>query len=133
MDDSETGKWSFGDLAVFKRAYAISLELHRVSLGFPQREQTALADQARRASKSVCALIAEGSGRQRGSPADFKRFLVMAMGSADEMRVWARYCFDLGYIDEPTWKRWQGEYQEIAKMLQGFITNLKRSKRSSDD
>jgi four helix bundle protein len=57
----------------------------------------------------------------------------MAMGSADEMRVWSRYCFDLGYIDEPTWKRWQTEYQEIAKMLQGFITSLGARKRSSDD
>ena len=44
----------------------------------------------------------------------------MAMGSADEMRVWLRYCLDLGYVDAETWRRWRDEYQEISKMLQGL-------------
>ena len=87
------------DLAVFRRAYRLSLEVHRISLGFPKVEQWALGDQVRRASKSICANLAEGFGRQGRSPADFERFVVMAMGSADEMRVWTRYCRDLGHID----------------------------------
>jgi four helix bundle protein len=44
----------------------------------------------------------------------------MAIGSADEMRVWLRYCHDLGYIPESTWQVWRDEYIEIAKMLQGL-------------
>jgi len=36
------------------------------------------------------------------------------------MRVWARYCLDLDYIDEAAWQRWRDEYQEISKMLQGL-------------
>jgi four helix bundle protein len=124
MTDSGQRKWQFEDLNVFKRAYAISLEVHRASLDFPRAEEFALANQIRRASKAICALIAEGSGRQRGSTAEFKRYLTMAMGSADEMQVWVSYCFDLGYIDEPTRTRWRSEYQEIAKMLQGFVSSL---------
>ena len=42
------------DLQVFQRAYALSLEVHQASLAFPQIEQFALADQIRRASKSIC-------------------------------------------------------------------------------
>jgi four helix bundle protein len=117
---------SFEDLEVFQRAYRISLEVHKLSLDFPRNEQFVLADQVRRASKSICANIAEGFGRQGYSLADFKRFLVMAIGSADEMRVWARYCFDLGYIDEPRWQSWRDEYQEIARMLNGLASKLKR-------
>ena len=83
----------------------ISLEIHRASLDFPVIEQRALAEQIRRASKSICANLAEGFGKQAASPAEFQRFLAMAIGSADEMRVWTRYCLDLGYIDEPTWQR----------------------------
>ena len=94
----------FEDLEVFKRAYRLSLEVHRASLEFPAIEQRALADQIRRASKSICANLAEGFGRQAASPAEFQRFVMMAMGSADEMRVWCRYCLDLGYIDEATWQ-----------------------------
>ena len=110
----------FENLEVFKKAYRVSLEIHRTSLTFPKIEQYALGDQVRRASKSICANIAEGFGKQSHSKAEFRRFLMMALGSADEMRVWCRYCLDLGYIDEATWKQWRGEYREIAKMLQGL-------------
>ena len=94
----------FENLEVFKKVYRVSLEVHRASLTFPKIEQYALGDQVRRASKSVCANIAEGFGKQSHSKAEFRRFLMMALGSADEMRVWCRYCLDLGYIDEATWK-----------------------------
>ena len=115
----ETKVEAFEDLEAFQRAYRISLEVHRASLGFPDIEQRALADQVRRASKSVCANIAEGFAKQATSAAEFKRFLSMATASSDEMRVWIRYCLDLGYVDEETWKRWRDEYQAISKMLQG--------------
>ena len=112
---------SFEDLEVFKRAYRVSLAVHRASLAWPQIEQRALCDQMRRASKSLVANIAEGYGRQKQSKAEFKRFLWMAVGSADEMRVWARYALDLGYLDEPLWREWRDEYQSIAKMLQSLV------------
>jgi four helix bundle protein len=127
-EDRQEGASSFEDLEVFKRAYRISLDVHRASLEFPPIEQRALADQLRRASKSICANLAEGFGRQGWSRSDFRRFVVMAMGSADEMRVWARYCRDLGYVDEARWARWRAEYLEIAKMLHGLL----RSGASSD-
>ena len=111
---------AFEDLEVFQRAYRLSLEVHRASLRFPPIEQYALGDQVRRASKSICANLAEGFAKQGRSAAEFKRFLLMAIGSSDEMRVWARYCLDLGYIDEATWQSWRDEYQEISKMLQGL-------------
>ena len=116
---------SFEDLDVFKRAYRISLEVHKATLRFPQIEQRALGDQIRRASKSICANVAEGFGKQRQSRAEFRRFAMMAMGSADEMRVWLRYALDLDYIDESQWKAWRDEYQQIAKMLQSLVTKTR--------
>jgi four helix bundle protein len=113
---------SFEDLEVFKRAYRLSLDVHRSSLTMPTIDQHALGDQMRRASKSICANIAEGYGRQSRSKAEFKRFLWMATGSCDEMRVWARYAFDLGYVDEQKWRDWRDEYQVIAKMLQSLAS-----------
>ena len=88
------------DLEVFQRAYRVSLDVHRTSLLFPDLEQRALADQIRRASKSICANLVEGFAKQAQSQAEFRRFIVMAIGSADEMRLWSRYCLDLGYVDE---------------------------------
>ena len=112
----------FEDLEVFQRAYRLSLEIHRVSLNFPEIEQRSFGDQLRRALKSIPANLAEGFGKQRLSKAEFRRYLMIAIGSADEMRVWVRYCFDLGYVDEALWSRWREEYREIAKMLQGLHT-----------
>jgi four helix bundle protein len=114
---------SFEDLNVFQRAYQLSLDVHRRSLDFPKIEQAALADQMRRASKSICGNIAEGFGRQRRSKAEFKRFLLMAIGSADEMQVWIKYCFDLGYLEPSVGGQWRAEYKEIAKMLQGLYSS----------
>ena len=108
------------DLQVYKKAYAVSLEVHRASLEFPKIEQYALADQMRRASKSVCANLAEGFGKQSISKAEFKRYLMIAMGSADEMRVWVRYSQDLSYITHKQAEIWRNEYQIIAKMLNGL-------------
>ena len=121
----QTEASAFEDLEVFKRAYQVSLDVHRRSLDFPQVEQWALADQIRRASKSICANLAEGFARQGIAPADFRRFVVMAMGSADEMRVWCRYCRDLGYVDEVAWRAWRTEYQGIARMLRGLLKSLR--------
>ena len=95
-------------------------------------EQRALAEQIRRASKSICANLAEGFGKQVASPREFQRFLAMAIGSADEMRVWTRYCLDLGYIDEATWQRWRDTYQEVAQMLHGLRQKVGQPPAPSD-
>ena len=50
---------------------------------------------------------------------------MMAMGSADEMRVWLRYALDLEYIDGARWKAWRDEYQQIAKMLQSLVSKAR--------
>ena len=120
MDKHQTAG-TVEDLMVFQRAYRLSLIIHKVSLGFPKYEQYGLCDQVRRASKSICANLAEGFAKKMHSQAEFRRYLLMALGSADEMRVWCMFVLDLGYLDETTANSWKQEYQEIAKMLQGLI------------
>ena len=110
----------FTDLLVYQKAYEKSLEIHGETLKYPKQEQYELCSQMRRSSKGICANIAEGFGKQNISKLEFKRFLLMAMGSADEMRVWARYSYDLGYIDESMWLDWNKAYTDIAKMLNGL-------------
>src|SRR5262249_32076260 len=108
MDDEKKPIKSFEDLDVFQRAYALSLAVHRASLALPRVEQFGLAEQVRRASKSICANLAEGFGKQRDSTAEFKRFLPMAIGSSEEMQVCICYYKDLGYIDDHAFVAWYG-------------------------
>ncbi len=118
---NRTASWTAEDLEVFRRAYRLSLDLHRVSLTFPKIEHYGgLADQLRRASKSVCSLIVEGSGRQSSSRREFARYLAMAVGSAEEARLWCRYAADLGYAEAADVDRWRDELHQIIRMLQGL-------------
>ncbi len=118
------------DFDMFRRAYELSLVVHRQTLTFPKIEQYGgLADQLRRSSKSICALFAEGLGRQRGSKVEFRRYLVMAIGSADETQLWCRYASDLGYVEQSVAQAWAREYSEIARMMQA----LAGPSRSSSD
>jgi four helix bundle protein len=120
-------------LVVFQRAYALSLELHRASLIWPKVEQYGgIADQLRRSSKSVCALLVEGVGRSRASRREFERYLVMALGSADEARLWCKYAEDLGYASAETAQAWRASFQEIARMLQGLLSRQRQGQDSPD-
>jgi four helix bundle protein len=112
-------------LKVFQRAYRLSLDLHRASQGWPRAEQYGgVADQLRRASKSVCALLVEGAGRQPGSDAEFRRYVTMAIGSADEARLWCCYAADLDLAPAAITAGWQNDFSEIARMLNGLRDRL---------
>ncbi len=122
------------DLVVFRRAYALSLDVHRASLAWPKVEQYGgIAGQLRRSSKSVCALLMEGGGRLRRSRTEFERYLVMALGSADEARLWCRYAEDLGYVTAEQGETWQDAYGQIARMLQGLLSRQSAHSSLSPD
>jgi four helix bundle protein len=100
--DKKMGHSTFEDLEVLQRAYTLSLEIHKASLNFPSVEPYGLGKQIRNASTSICANIAEGFGKRSYSKAEWIRYLKVAVGSSDEMRVWTRYCLDLGYVEART-------------------------------
>ena len=85
-----------------------------------------MADQVRRASKSICANLAEGFAKQGYSAAEYRRYLLMAIGSSDEVQLWLRYCIDLGYLEEGVGRKWIDGYGEISRMLRGLHTSWSR-------
>ncbi len=112
-------------LEVFRRAYDLSLDIHRASLSFDRIEQfSGIADQLRRSSKSICALLVEGAGRQSESNTEFRRYVRMAIGSADEAKLWCRYAEDLGYVVPEVAASWCDAFTEIARMLNGLLKHL---------
>lgn len=92
---------------------------------FIREQQYALADQIRRASKSICANLAEGFAKSHTSPAEFKRFTLIAIGSAEEIIVWISFAKDLGYVDEQTSIILTNEYKTVCKQLNGLMANWK--------
>ena len=127
MSERERAIQRVEDLEVFRRAYRLSLELHRASLEFPRIEQFALADQLRRSSKSICANMAEGFAKQNYSAAEYRRYLLAAIGSSDETQLWLRYCIDLEYVEDVVGRKWIDGYGEVSRMLRGLHTSWSRS------
>jgi hypothetical protein len=93
---SNHGGASAWDLIVFRKAYETALDAHRVALTFPKYEQYDLASQLRRSSKSICANLMEGRGRQQGSNAEFRRFVIIAWGAPTNLRFGANSHTTLG-------------------------------------
>lgn len=112
------------ELNVFKRAYQLAVAVHKASLTFPKIEQYALADQLRRSSKSICANIAEGFGKQNYSSAEFARFLGVAEGSAIEVQIWLQFAIDLEYIAQDMWLKWNDDCLAIKSMLHNLRKTL---------
>jgi four helix bundle protein len=110
----------YESLDVYQRAFAMQKPVHRVVLRFPDYEKYDLANQMRRACKSVPALIAEGYARRR-SPKELCTYLAQAVGSANEMEVHFRTAFELEYISKEEHDQFVADYQTIGKQLTNLI------------
>ena len=107
---------SFRDLRVYQQAYVLGKEMHRVTQRFPKHERFELGSQLRRAAISIPLNIAEGFGRRRSS-AEFKRFLLIALGSCNEVQVLLDYCFEFTYLLEEEYRFFLCKYEEIQRQL----------------
>ncbi len=113
----------FRDLKVWQKGHQLALAVYRHTRTFPKEELYGLTSQIRRATVSIPANIAEGCGR--GSPADFARFLQMAMGSASEVEYHFLLARELGLVHEATHAELHALVVEIKRMLTSLIQRIK--------
>ena len=111
--------YSYEDLTVYRRSYRLSIELYKETRAFPKEEMYSFTSQLRRAVTSIPLNIAEGYGKHQ-SEAEFKRFLQMAMGSANEVSVLLSMSADFGYMTEAKADEYRKEIKEIGSMLRGL-------------
>ena len=113
----------YRQLQVYERSYKAALAVYRMTKRFPESEKYGMTSQMQRAGISVALNIAEGYAK-KSSQEEFKRFLLMALGSANEMSVLIDFSKDLGYITEEEYKKASREYEEIGKMLNKFVQTV---------
>ena len=82
-------------MQVYERSYKAGLAVYRMTKSFPEEEKYGMTSQMRRASVSIPLNIAEGYAK-RSSQGEFKRVLLMAIGSANEISVLIDCAKDLG-------------------------------------
>ena len=111
---------SYRDLDVYQRAMQALVQVHKLALTFPDYERFGLTDQLRRSSKSIPANIAEGYGRRK-SAREFKHYLTLALGSANETIVHLEIARALEYANAETGTGLIEAYTIICKMLYRLI------------
>ena len=113
---------SYEDIEAYQRAKTLIPAVHKIADALPDREQRDLASQIRRAAKSIPANIAEGFAR-RASAKEFKRYLTIAMGSANELEVHLKIAANLGYVTKEVSSECKEEYVIVGKQLNRLIAS----------
>jgi four helix bundle protein len=112
----------FRDLMVYRKAYALSMEIFEISKLFPKEEKYSLTDQIRRSSLSIPVNIAESWAKRLYIKA-FVNKLTDALGEEFETEVWLNMSYDIKYIDKQIHDLLISKYDEIRKMLISMLNN----------
>jgi four helix bundle protein len=110
------------DLHVYKRAYALSMEIFELSKTWPAEEKYSLTDQIRRASRSVCANLSEAWAKRRYE-AHFISKLTDADGENGETDTWLGYALDCKYLKVADHSRLTKENRAVGSMLGAMLSN----------
>jgi four helix bundle protein len=111
------------NLAVWKLAHQLTLEVYMISKKFPSSELYGLTSQVRRSSSSVPTNIIEGQGRQYKK--EFIQFLYIAKGSLEEANYQLFLAKDLSYISNEEYNELNILCTRIKMMLYKLIKSLK--------
>ncbi|MFH1545502.1 MAG: four helix bundle protein [archaeon] len=109
----------FKQLNVWQRAHQFTLDVYKETAQFPANEKYGITSQLRRASSSIAANIAEGTGRQTNK--GFLSFLYISMGSVKECESFLVLAKDLKYLKN---ERLFSDLESIAKMLNRLIKSI---------
>ena len=109
-------------LLAWQKSHELVLKIYEITKEFPREEQFGLTSQIRRAAVSIPSNIVEG--KARGSNKEYKRFLLVARGSLEEVKYQLLLAKDLKYINEQTYKEIYKNMDEVGRLLGGLINKL---------
>jgi four helix bundle protein len=104
------------DLEVYKKAFALAMDVFELSKQFPREEMYSLTDQVRRSSRSVCTNLAE-SWRKHRYENHFISKLSNGEMEAAETQSWLQFIVSCRYLTREQVKPLYQSYEVIIKML----------------
>ncbi len=113
---------TFKDLIVWQKSHQLTLEVYKITVGFPSEERYGLTSQMRRAAYSVASNIVEGHSRK--SKKEFLQFLNIAKGSLEELKYFIILSADLNYISTEKQIKLEELAEEVSKILYTFTQKL---------
>ena len=110
------------DLRVYQKAFEVAMRIFELWKKFPKEERYSLTDQIRRASRSVCANLAE-AWRKRRYEAAFVSKLSDAETEAAETQVWLEFAVKCDYLNRDEAAVLYKTCDEILGTLVGMINH----------
>jgi len=117
----------FRNLIVYKKAFALAMDIYHVSKEFPKEELYSLTSQIRKSSRSVCSNIGEGYRKRR-----YEAHFVSKISDSDmentETQVWLDFAFACEYITKKVFDDLNERSEEIGRLLNHLIQNPEKYK-----
>ena len=113
----------FENLEVWQDSRKLIKEIYLLTNNFPTQEKFGLIDQIRRAIVSISLNIAEGSDRK--SDIEFRRYLRMAITSAEEVVTGLYIALDLGYLTKEKFDISYKSLNNLVARINSLIKSLK--------
>jgi len=111
-------------LRVWQLSMDLVAKVYQITASFPRHETYALTSQLRRAAVSIAANIAEGHGRRHVG--DYLRHLSVANGSLRELETHILIAGRMGYLTDRDRDASLHDASDVARMLSGLVSSLKR-------
>ena len=116
-------------MPVWQKAHKLAIEVFNITVDLPRSEDYGLTSQIRRSSNGVAGNIAEGFGRKTNK--DKSNFYIIARGSAFETIDHLICAYDEQIINSDTCDIIKSDINNFLKILNGYISYLKKAKDSS--
>ena len=117
----------FRNLVVYKKAFALAMEIFEASKAFPKEEKYGLISQIRNSSRSVCACIGEGYRKRR-----YQAHFISKMSDADmensETQVWLDFALACRYMTKNVYDDFILKSEEVGRLLNHMILNPEKYK-----
>lgn len=114
----------FEDLIAWQKARSLTAAVYRATAEGPFSKDFGLREQIRRAAVSTMSNISEEF--ERGSAAEFSRFLLIAKASCAELRSQLYVALDVGYLTEDAFNILIAQADEVARIIGGLRDSAKR-------
>jgi len=116
---------SYRDLDIYKKAYKLAVESHKMSLTLPKFELYEGRSRIRKSNKSIKSNISEGFGRRRYKQ-EFIRFLTYSMASCNETRDHLDTLYETDSLrDTERYNYFCEEYGHLGGMIYNFIKSVR--------
>jgi len=116
---------NFEDLWIWQKGIALVKQIYLLTANGKLNRDFGLRDQLQRAAVSISTNIAEGF--ERSSRREYVRFLLIAKGSAGEVRSLLRVALEVGYIDQEQYNILRSSVLDLSRYLSNQIRSLREA------